>query len=386
MDSNTMNRTSGRDFGPKLALLASAAIASATLTACTTASAPQAEISFNKAQTALEKGQTTAAITHAESAVLAEPRNARYRALLGGAYLDAGRYTSAAQSFADALELGDTDARTVLSYALTTTALGDGKEALKQLRDWESALDPADAGLALALAGNPERGIFVLTNALRAGQNTAKIRQNLAYTYALAGNWRAARVMAAEDVPANELDARLSDWAQKARPEDHMVRVSSLLGVQPVSDGGVPTSLALANFPSTQEMVADVELANPVDKAPEQVAKSPGSVSPAEAMAFKSGAETDSVESIDPSTTPARVAAKPQRVPAPVGAPSPKPSPKPSPASAPAPAAPRFVSRPVTQALPQSTAPAAAPKPTPTRVAQAPAPAGDTHMVQLGSY
>ena len=90
MDSNTMNRKSGRDFGPKLALLASAAIASATLTACTTASAPEAEISFNKAQTALEKGQTTKAITYAESAVLAEPRNAGYRSLLGAAYLDAG--------------------------------------------------------------------------------------------------------------------------------------------------------------------------------------------------------------------------------------------------------------------------------------------------------
>ncbi len=383
MDSNTMNRKSGRDFGPKLALLASAAIASATLTACTTASAPEAEISFNKAQTALEKGQTTKAITYAESAVLAEPRNAGYRSLLGAAYLDAGRYDSAAQSFADALELGDTEARTVLSYALTTTAVGNGKEALKQLRDWESVLDPADAGLALALAGNPERGVFVLTNALRAGQNTAKIRQNLAYTYALAGNWRAARVMAAEDVPADQLDARLSDWAQNARPEDHMARVSTLLGVAAVEDNGVPTSLALRNFPSAKEMVADAQQANPVDKTPAQVAKAPGSATQTEAMTFKRGAQDDdAVKSVDP--TPVRIAAGPVPVPSPKPAPVARTSSKtvqPSPL--------RFVSRPVTQELPtssiqQSAAPA--PQAAPKRVAQAPAPTGDTHMVQLGSY
>ena len=44
------------------------------------------------------------------------------------------------------------------------------------------------------------------------------VRQNLAYAYALAGNWRAARVMAAEDVPADQLDARLAQWAASAAP------------------------------------------------------------------------------------------------------------------------------------------------------------------------
>ena len=69
MDRKILNRKSGADFGPKLALLASAAMASVALTGCTTAAAPRAEVSYNKAQTALEKGQTTKAITHAEEAV-----------------------------------------------------------------------------------------------------------------------------------------------------------------------------------------------------------------------------------------------------------------------------------------------------------------------------
>ena len=383
MDRIITSRRSGSDFGPKLALLATAAVATATLTGCATASAPRAEVSFDKAQSALEKGKTSQAIMHAEAAVLADPRNGSYRALLGAAYLEAGRYTAASQSFADALELGDTDARTVLSYALTTTAIGENKKALKELLDWETALDPADAGLALALAGNPKRGVFVLTNALRAGQNTPKVRQNLAYTYALDGNWRAARVMAAEDVPADKLDARLSDWAMKARPEDYMLRVSSLLGIAPVGDNGVPASLALANFPSTQEMVADAKAQMPTDKAPAQVAAAPGKPSQAETMSFESMAEDIAVKTLDPS--PKRVAAAPVT-------PAPKPSPSPAPraSSKPAaPAAPRFVSNPVSQTLPASSAQnraAPAPKPAPKRVASTPAPAGDSHMVQLGSY
>ena len=180
MDRNIMSRKTGSDFGPKLALFATAAIATVALPASEASAAPRAEVSYNKAEKALEKGKITKAIRYAEEAVQAEPRNGSYRALLGTVYLEAGRYNSAAQSFADALELGDTDSRTVLSYALTSTAVGKGKQALKELREWESALDPADAGLAIALAGDPKRGVFVLTNALRAGQNSAKVRQNLA--------------------------------------------------------------------------------------------------------------------------------------------------------------------------------------------------------------
>jgi len=391
MDRIIKSRRNGSDFGPKLALLASAAIATAALSGCATASAPRADVSFDKAQSALEKGKTTKALSHAEAAVQAEPRNGTYRALLGKAYLEAGRYAAASQSFGEALELGNTDSRTVLSYALTTTAIGKGKTALNELLEWETALDPADAGLAIALAGNPKRGVFILTNALRAGQNTPKLRQNLAYTYALDGNWRAARVMAAEDVPADQLDARLSDWAAKARPEDHMLRISSLLGVAPTTDDGMPARLALANFPSTQEMVAEAKAKMPVDQAPAQIAAAPGQPSQTEAMTFEHAtAPVKAEQSVK------RVAQAPTPV-APV-APVAKPAPKPAPVAAPTPrvssktvqpAGPRFISRPVAQKLPQAApakrvAQAPKPKPTPKRVASAPA--GDTHLVQLGSY
>ncbi len=421
MDRTKTRRTSGPKFGTKLALLASAAVMTAGLTANATYAAPRAEVSYSKAQKALSKGKATKAISYAEAAVLAEPRNAEYRSLLGKAYLEAGRYTAAAMSFGDALKLGDRNPRTVLSYALTQTAIGGSKNALNTLSKHERMMDPADLGLAMALAGNPDRGVNVLTNAVRSGQNTPKIRQNLAYTYALAGNWRAARVMAAEDVPADQLDARLSQWAATAKPEDHMVRVSQLLGIAPVRDGGLPASLALSNFEPAKPMVAKAKAPAPVKakapakKAPVRVAAAPKAPVKAKRTApstsFVSKPVTQSVSK--PASAPKPVAQAMAAV-KPVSA-TPKASQetgtkrypvrvakKPAPVAKKRVAAatprrssksvsPSFVSRPVTQRLPVAAAPkqvAMAPKkkaPAPKPVAK-PAPKGDSHLVQLGSY
>ena len=179
---------------PRLALAVTTALAGLALSGCTTTAAPRADVSFSSAQTALNKGQVDKAIVHAEAAVLAEPRNPGYRALLGAAYLEAGRFESAATSFGDALDLGDENPRTVLSFALAKTAMGEVRAATAALDEYAGLIDPADLGLALALAGQPERGVHVLVNAVRSSEQASpKLRQNLAYTFALAGNWRAAR-------------------------------------------------------------------------------------------------------------------------------------------------------------------------------------------------
>lgn len=424
MDRITKNRKGGPKFAAKIALLASAAVMTAGFGAYATSAAPRADVSYSKAQKALEKGKTSKAIDYAESAVLADPRNAQYRALLGKAYLEAGRYNSAAKSFGEALELGDQDPRTVLSYALAQTAIGGGKDALDTLTKFERIMDPADVGLALGLAGNPDRGVFVLTNALRAGQNTPKVRQNLAYTYALAGNWAAARVMAAEDVPADQLDARLSQWAATAKPEDHMTRVSNLLGIAAVSDAGMPAALALSNFPSAPRMMAEAKPETPANKAPAQVAAAPApkpqttpvaqapvakvpvakpssSAKAMQAVAQKDvGKEVESVLAATTAPAPKQIAAKSSpsekdwggsktlRTPRAVETRTVTPRVS---SKTVQPAGPVFVSRPVTQKLPApSAAPqrvAAAPKkaPAPKPTAK-PAPKGDSHMVQLGSY
>jgi Flp pilus assembly protein TadD len=290
----------GRLTAPRLALVATTAIAAMALPGCTTASAPPAELSFSSAQGALAKGQVDKAIAHAEAAVLADPRNPGFRALLGAAYLEAGRFQSAATSFGDALDLGDDNPRTVLSLALAKIALGEGRAAAEVLDQHADSIDPADLGLAMALAGQPERGLGVLVNAVRASEEASpKLRQNLAYTYALAGNWRMARVMAAEDVPADQLDARLSDWAQNAAPELFQTRIAALLDVTPRADGGQPQRLALANFPAQETMVAEAA-AQGTDAFPEEepVRVATAETSPAFTQAFTPA--EPSVETVDP--------------------------------------------------------------------------------------
>src|SRR5690606_24848069 len=184
--------------------------------------------------------------------------NAAYRATLGSAYLDAGRFAAAATSFNDAMKLGDNSPRNALSLALSLTGIGKYAEAAAILNDWEGEIATADLGLALALAGQPERGIHLMGNAIRGGENTPKMRQNLAYAYALAGRWREARLMAQQDVPAGKVSDRIAEWAAMARPEAWQQRVAALLEVPAgVADAGQPAQLALANTPSIEQLASE---------------------------------------------------------------------------------------------------------------------------------
>lgn len=374
MDRSTKTGTTT----PRLALAVSTALVSLALAGCATSAAPRGDASFASAQTALTKGQTDKAIVHAEAAVLAEPRNPGFRALLGAAYLEAGRFQSAAASFGDALDLGDDNPRTVLSFALAKTAMGEGRAAVDVLDEFARVIESADLGLALALAGQPERGVHVLVNAVRNGEQSPKLRQNLAYSYALAGNWRAARVMALEDVPADQVDQRLTQWAAMSAPEQFQQRVATLLDVKPAYDAGQPQRLALANFPSQDVMVAEAAEQASVEMVAEAQAPAPAAA-PAPVAAPVPAANF--AEAFNAPTINAQAAPVAPRV---AG-------------SATSASAPRYVSNPVVQPLP-AQAERRAPAPA-ARVAAAPAPravapaapvasdkAANSHLVQLGSY
>ena len=74
----------------------------------------------------------------------------------------------------------------------------------------------------------------------------ATVRQNLALAHALAGDWDQARIIAAQDVPAGQLDARIQQWMQLAKPAHASDQVASLIGVTPAAvDTGQPVQLAL---------------------------------------------------------------------------------------------------------------------------------------------
>ncbi len=241
-----------------LGFVLTTALASATLAGCAgLKSAPSAASSADAARAALAKGKGEKAVAAAEAAVLAAPRDGEVRALLGAAYIEAGRFGSAATALGEAMQLGETSGRTVLSYSLALSAAGRYAEAQTLLSRYERNLAPADYGLAITLAGSPRQGIETLSNALRYGENTPKLRQNLAYAFALSGDWRSARLLAAQDVTADKLDQRLGEWAQMASPQMAVQRVAALLGVTARADAGQPAQLALANFPTNEALAAE---------------------------------------------------------------------------------------------------------------------------------
>jgi len=295
----------------------------------------------------MSKGHTSKAIANAEAAVLASPRDAASRTLLGNAYLQAGRFQSAAATFGEAVELGDSAPRTIISYALALTAIGDQAGAVDVLHQHQDGIDPADYGLAVALAGRPQEGVHVLGNALRGGQNNTKVRQNLAYAFALSGDWANARLLAVQDIPADEVGDRLTQWALLAQSEYPAQRVADLLGVTPVADPGQPAMLALANNPGVEQLAA--ETADTVDQAP------------ASDFAFASELPaSDSVAAFDDSADAALADAGLDSA-----------------------GGTRFVSRETVQPI------AGAPAPAPTRVAAlvaTPSFASGDYNVQLGSY
>ena len=363
MRSTTINRTA-RMVG----LTLTTALASATLGGCSTKEAPPASVSAVKAESALAKGKSDKAVSFAESAVLASPRDADLRALLGAAYIEAGRFESAATTLAEARQLGDGSQRTILSLALAQIASGHQDAALRTLNAHETDLDPADFGLAIALAGEPKRGALVLANQLRFGESSAKVRQNLAYAYALQGDWRAARLMAAEDVPADKIGERMAHWAQMTNPVYFRHRVADLLGVDLVRDSGQPARLALANHPSVDQLAA--ENAPPATLAKSDVAPKP---------AFAANGE------LPPVSGQAVAAARPVSAPAPAPAPAVASRTVAQAFAAPkAPAARVATPAPVrstASATPASRAETALSAPAKTFVAQS----GD-YRVQLGSY
>ena len=314
--------------------------------------AAPSNVSAAEAKAMLAEGRTNAAIDAAEAAVLGAPRDAGYRAGLGNAYLRAGRFEAAATTYEDARRLGDQSARTALSLALARIGGGKADDALEVLAAERAEIAPADLGLAVALAGDPRGGISILSDALRNGQNTAKVRQNLAYSYALAGMWREARLMAAEDVPADQLGNRMAQWASTARPEMVRHRVAALLDAPVIADPGQPQRLALANYPDAAQFASA-----PVEAEPASLAAADPVGVEAAPMAPLSGSRAKAP------SAPVAIAAAPE-----------------SPRS-------RYVSKPIVQAIaPRSVsapAVAVARDASPRAVSKAD---DGTHLVQLGSF
>lgn len=225
--------------------------------------------SADQARTALAAGKASKAVGLAEAAVGGSPREASYRALLGQAYLNDGRFASATAALTEAMELGATDSNTILSLTLSQIAQGKALDAVALLTQHRDTVPASDIGLALALAGDGEGAIYVLSEAARAEGADARTRQNLALAYALSGRWVQARMLASQDLSPAKLEARMAEWSKLAEQPDAQIRVASLIGTTAQQDAGMPVRLALSNFSDTQMAAAEpaVQLAS-ADPAP----------------------------------------------------------------------------------------------------------------------
>ena len=233
-----------------------------------------------RAQAALEKGDFAVAVDLAERAVANSPTDAGFRGLLGNAYFAGGRFASAEAAYKDSLSLLPNQPQLILKLALVSIAQGKSGEALAQLDAARNYLDPSDYGLALALAGQPNQAASVLEAAARAVGADSRARQNLALAYALQGEWDAARTVAAQDVPADQLDGRIQQWMTFAKPAHAYDQVAALTGVTPAAaDPGQPVRLAL-NPQDNRQAEAEPVAVPVAEPEPVLVAEAPAPAPP----------------------------------------------------------------------------------------------------------
>jgi Flp pilus assembly protein TadD len=262
-----------------------------------------------KAQIALASNDVAGAIPLAELAVERSPQDAGFRALLGNCYLAAGRFASAEAAYRDALGIYSNQPQVVLKLALVQIAQGKNDEAKLLLAEARGLLDTSDTGLALALAGDPQGAVALLEPAARAVGADARTRQNLALAYAFAGDWAQAKIVAAQDVPADQLDARIQQWMVLAQPARASDQVAAFIGIQPAaSDPGQPVRLALHKDEAVREAAAEpVAQPVPVEQPVETAA---AAVTPAQPVPVALAA----AEPVAPPPPPAYVAPEQARL------------------------------------------------------------------------
>lgn len=284
-----------------------------------------------RAQVALEANDIAGATQLAEQAVENSPNDASFRALLGNCYLAAGRFQSAEAAYKDSLTLVPNQPKVVLRLALIQTALGRPNEANSLLYQAQQIVEPADLGLALSLAGNSEAAIQVLENAARQVAAEPRARQNLALAYAFAGRWSEARTVAAQDVPADQLDARIQQWMALAKPARQSDQVAAFLGFQPTAaDPGQPVRLALNKSAEEVRYAASEPLSSPTvtegltaTAAVEVPEAQPYQADPAPVLASAEQVSSPAADPIAPEPAPVAMAeARPVPAPAPALSPS----------------------------------------------------------------
>jgi Flp pilus assembly protein TadD len=266
-----------------------------------------------RAQSSLESGQYAAAVELAEQAVQNTPDDSELRALLGNCYFAAGRFASAEQAYRDSLTLNAGQPKLVLKLALVEIGQGRDSDALAALDAARDVLDPADYGLAIALAGRAADAVEILSQVARAPGADARTRQNLALAYGLSGDWTMAKTVAAQDLAPDQVDSRIQQWMAVATPSRPSDQVAMLTGVHPAADPGQPRALAL-NASAAGERLAQLlpkSAPSPVRPEPSQPAAIPAVPPPA--LPDPAPAVAEATQAQPPVTAPAPAVAEAAR-------------------------------------------------------------------------
>lgn len=197
-----------------------------------------------------QKGDYAKALGAAEAAVAASPDDAALRVTLAQHYMQLGRFASAEASFAEALAIEDSP-RTALNLALAKIANGRIGDGLQLIEKYRGQLPAADYGLALALAGESERAVLVLGDAVRESDATPRTRQNLAFALAMEGRWMEAKVVAGQDMPFANVGNRMGQWATFMQAGSPRQLIAGIMNTPLVNDDpGMPVRLARSTNPA----------------------------------------------------------------------------------------------------------------------------------------
>ena len=226
-----------------------------------------------RAQAALIAGDSAQAIDFAQRAVEATPNEPSFRLILGNSYFAGGRFASAEAAYRDSLTLSADQPQVALKLALVSIAQGKNAQGLAFLEAARAVIDPADYGLGLALAGRPQDAAVVLRHSAEQVGADSRVRQNLALALALSGDWAGARSVAAQDISADQIDARIQSWMLLAKPARSSDQLASLTGIAAAaSDPGQPLRLALRDdnirLAAAAPMAEPVPVTVPAETAP----------------------------------------------------------------------------------------------------------------------